>query len=185
MATVSPGECRSADVATPGRIGSNACDDVEAALADRQGDVGAGGDGDAGSAPAAALAQRHAGRDGDLERLAVERDQRLVVAAAECPQPPPAAAQRPCRGARREHRNAVATRGQCRGDPAHVLGDRMGAGERERGRQAQLQLVHRCETGQAFAAAFLACFWPCFLMNASTSSRHSSSWCWNGGDFMK
>ncbi len=160
-------------------------DDVEPALAHGQRDVRAGADRDARAPPPAALAQRHRRRDGHLERLAVERDQRLVIAAVECPQPPPAAAQRPRRGARCEHRDAVAAGGQCRGDPAHVLGDRMGAGERERGRQAQLQLVHRRETGQALAEAFLACFWPCFLMNASTWSRHSSSWCWNGGDFMK
>ena len=30
-----------------------------------------------------------------------------------------------------------------------------------------------------------AAFWPYLEMNASTSLRHSSSWCWNGGDFMK
>ena len=43
----------------PGQDRLERVDDVESALAHRQGDVGAGADGDAGSAPPAALAQRH------------------------------------------------------------------------------------------------------------------------------
>ena len=131
--------------------------DVELALSHGQRDVGAGRHRQPCSSTSSTLPQRNRGRHGHHQRLAVECGHSVGVTAGQSPQPPPAGSQRVARGAGRKHRHQVPAVGQPGGHATHVLGHRVGAGQRVRTDQAEFQR-HGCTGRQASADSFAAFF---------------------------
>ena len=132
-------------------------DDVEAALAHRQRDVGRGAHRQSRAPCPAPLAVRHGRPHGNRQRLARQRLHRRPVSAGQRPQPLAAAAQRPRRRAGREHRHPVPASGQGRGLVSNRLRHRMRRGQRIRTDEADVEL------GAAYFEAFSLVSAFCFL----------------------